>query len=372
MNKNLHIVTLNVPYPPDYGGMIDSYYRIQSLHNLGVHIHLHCFEYGRPHSKELESLCETISYYPRKSGLLWHFSFLPYTVSTRRSYKLLGNLVKNDYPILFDGLHTTFYIRHPAISDRKKLVRVHNIEHRYYHTLATCETNLIKRIYFLFETFKLKWYESVLDKINCVLAISINDQKYFDNKYHNSVLLYPSHAFYKTESQQGFGEYILFHGDLSIKENALVADSLISGVFSKVSYPCIIAGKNPPEQLSSGASRYSNIQVVSNPDNKEMTRLILNAQIHLLPALVNNGFKLKLLTALYAGRHCLINSLAAENFMAGCLCHIANSNEEIVDKVHLLMKEKFTEEMINERQKLLSENYSNLTNAMKLIELIFR
>jgi len=352
--------------------MIDTFYRIQSLHNLGVHIHLHCFEYGRPHQKELESLCETISYYPRKSGFVQHFSLLPYVVSSRKSKILLNNLIRNDYPILFDGLHTTYYINHPALSNRKKLVRLHNIEHKYYHNLANNELNVFKKIYFLFESAKLKRYEKVLGKADCILPISNSEQKYFNNEYHNAVLLAPFHPYSKTVSLPGTGEYILYHGDLSVNENALIADSLISNVFSRISYHCIIAGKNPPEHLLYNASLYSNIQVVSNPDNNEMTSLILNAHIHILPALATNGFKLKLLIALYAGRHCLVNSIIAESAYIGNLCHVADTDEEIIRKVNLLMQERFTEEMILARQKLLLENFCNLASAKKLVEVIFQ
>ncbi|MCX6328349.1 MAG: glycosyltransferase family 1 protein, partial [Bacteroidia bacterium] len=97
MNKSLHIITLNIPYPADYGGMIDSFHRIRSLNKLGINIHLHCFEYGRPHSRELETLCKTVNYYPRRTFILNHYSLLPYNVFSRRSYRLLKDLMKDDF-----------------------------------------------------------------------------------------------------------------------------------------------------------------------------------------------------------------------------------------------------------------------------------
>ena len=351
--------------------MIDTFYRIKALHSLGIHIHLHCFEYGRPHSIELESLCETVSYYQRKSGVFQHFSFLPFVVYTRRSNELLESLIKNDYPILFDGLHTTCHINHPLLSNRKKLVRLHNIEHRYYRTLVNYEPNLIKKIYYTVESFKLKRYEKVLENTDCILPLSIIEQDYFKKRYPNSVYLAPFHPFYESESLPGFGDYILYHGDLSVSENAIIAVSLISDIFSNISYPCIIAGKNPPDRILSKASHYSNIRIVSNPDNKEMNRLILNAHINLLPALSSNGFKLKLLFALYTGRHCLINSVIADSTSPSSLCHIADSKKETLEKISSLMQERFTEEMILERTKILSENYINLSNGKKLIDNIF-
>ena len=36
-----------MPYPPDYGGVFDLYYKLKYLHERGVIIHLHCYEYGR-------------------------------------------------------------------------------------------------------------------------------------------------------------------------------------------------------------------------------------------------------------------------------------------------------------------------------------
>ncbi|MEI7802398.1 MAG: mannosyltransferase, partial [Bacteroidota bacterium] len=46
MTNQLHIISFNVPYPPDYGGVIDVYYKIKALKEAGVKIHLHCYEYG--------------------------------------------------------------------------------------------------------------------------------------------------------------------------------------------------------------------------------------------------------------------------------------------------------------------------------------
>ena len=59
---HLHIVTFNVPWPADYGGVIDVYYRIVALAKTGVKIHLHCYTYGREEAKELEQWCSATSW----------------------------------------------------------------------------------------------------------------------------------------------------------------------------------------------------------------------------------------------------------------------------------------------------------------------
>jgi hypothetical protein len=368
---NLHIITLNIPYPPDYGGMIDTYYRIRALYDIGMQVHLHCFEYGRPHSKELESVCTRVDYYPRKTGFLSQLSRIPSIVLSRDSDRLLSELNKDEYPVLFDGLHTTLFLDHPSLAGRKRVVRLHNIEHKYYHSLADDEINLFKRMYYLIESAKLKRYEKVLEQADYILPISVGDQEYFGKQYRNSVLLAPFHPFSTLKSLSGTGEFILYHGDLSLNENSAMADLLISNVFSRISFKCVIAGKDPPQFLRNHASRYRNIVVVDNPDNKQIDKLIEEAQIHLLPALASNGFKIKLIIALYGGRHIIVNHAACENTSIKNLCHISESWEEMISKIHLLMHEPFTEKMISQRRDMLGEQFDVRKNAKKLVDVLF-
>ena len=56
-DKHLHIISFDIPYPPDYGGVVDVFYKIKALSLLGIKIHLHCFEYGRKHAAVLNELC---------------------------------------------------------------------------------------------------------------------------------------------------------------------------------------------------------------------------------------------------------------------------------------------------------------------------
>ncbi|HUX95625.1 MAG TPA: glycosyltransferase [Bacteroidales bacterium] len=368
--KDLNIVTLNVPYPPDYGGMIDSYYRIKWLKQAGITIHLHCFEYGRKSSHELESLCKTICFYPRHTGILSFFSSLPYIVKSRDSNSLLENLKSNDYPILFDGLHTTYFLNDPGLISRKKFVRIHNIEHLYYKSLAYSEKDLVKKLYFWFESRKLLKYEKRLGTVN-LLTISEFDYNYFTFLNKNAVLSPPFHQFDEVISKTGSGKYILYHGDLSVSENSLVARSLVKNVFSKIKYKCIIAGKNPRQYLCKTADKIQNIRIIANPDQNEMEDLIRNAHINLLPASSSNGFKLKHLISLYSGRFCIVNSIAAINFPDKSLFHIADSEEEMIVTINQLMEIEFSDEIIRKRKILLGERFSNKRNTHELVNSIF-
>ena len=62
MEKHLHIVCLNVPYPVDYGGVFDLFYKLPAMQAAGVNIHLHCFDYGRGEQQELNKYCVSVNY----------------------------------------------------------------------------------------------------------------------------------------------------------------------------------------------------------------------------------------------------------------------------------------------------------------------
>ena len=368
MNE-LHIVTLNIPYPPDYGGIIDSFYRIKSLSKAGCGIHLHCFGYGRGQSPVLEALCKSVTYYPRDISLLRNLSFKPYIVTSRNSVELTRNLSGDSLPILFDGIHTTACLGDPALSGRMKIVRVHNIEHRYYHTLGRFEKNLLRKIYFEVEALRLKTYEKVLRHSDILLTVSETDQEYFERKYNNAELIPSFHPCETVESPEGTGDYIIFHGDLSVNENVVVAEHLITRILSKLPYRCVIAGKKPPRQLLEKASGYSNIKIVADPGEEEMNALIRNAHINLLFAIAANGLRLKLLIALFSGRHVICNSNIVKGTLLAPACHVEDSAEGIAGKINELMKIPFTRHDISDREKMVSQ-YSNSYNTERLMKLI--
>ena len=111
LSKNyLHIISFDIPYPPDYGGVVDVFFKLKALSQCGAKIILHCYEYGRQHNDELNKFCAEVNYYPRNISKGKFLSKLPYIVSSRSNEKLLQRLLKDDYPVLMEGLHTTFFL----------------------------------------------------------------------------------------------------------------------------------------------------------------------------------------------------------------------------------------------------------------------
>ena len=146
---HLHIISFDVPWPPNYGGVIDIFYKIRALHARGVKVHLHCFHYGREATQELEELCYRIHLYPRMTGWKSALSLKPFIVMSRHSTLLIQNLLRDNYPILFEAIHSCYYLNDKRLSDRFRIYRESNIEHHYYFYLFKAEHLLFKKLYFL-------------------------------------------------------------------------------------------------------------------------------------------------------------------------------------------------------------------------------
>ncbi|MFT4772568.1 MAG: hypothetical protein ACI9D1_002607, partial [Cryomorphaceae bacterium] len=98
MTEGIHIVSFDVPFPPDYGGVMDVYYKAKALADAGVKVKLHCFAYGRSRNADFEKDFDEVVYYERKLSAGAMLSKIPFIVKTRKSQELLDNLLKNDWP----------------------------------------------------------------------------------------------------------------------------------------------------------------------------------------------------------------------------------------------------------------------------------
>jgi hypothetical protein len=371
MDKHLHVISFDVPLPANYGGVIDVFYKLKALASLGVKIHLHCFEYGRKEVSELEEVCEEVFYYHRKTTRGYLFRRRPFIAVTRSSEQLVQRLLKDDYPILFEGLHTCYHLADERLINRFKIVRTHNIEHDYYRSLAQVEKQVFKKYYFLNEAVKLQWFEGTICNAQLIAAISNADATYLNSKYPNVNHISAFHPNDKVEVAEGIGKFCLYHGSLEIGENNEAALHLIRNVFSKIDVPLIIAGNKPSQELKLEVSHHSNIEIRTNLKTDEIHQLIKDAQVNVLPTFQATGIKLKLLAALYMGRHCLVNSFMVENTGLEPLCRVEDTDKRFTQAVQSLFVEEFNGNSRKKREEILNLRFCNRVNAKKLYALIF-
>ena len=374
MERYLHVISFNIPYPPNYGGVIDVYYKLVALRRLGVRVILHCFEYERPHSAELERLCEQVYYYPRRTGIVTNLSLLPYNVVSRRDPLLLRNLLLDNHPILFEGLHSCYYLSDPRLDGRMKIFRECNIEHDYYRHLAFSGKGLVRNLFFLIEAARFYAYQRVVRHADHIIAVSATDADYLRRHFpDNRVAFMPCfHENDRVTAQPGQSDFILYHGKLSVVENERAALYLIRHVFSRLSATqVVIAGMDPSPRLIAATKPYPHIRIEANPTQERMEWLTREAQVHLLITFQDTGLKLKLLNSLFGGRHIVVNRAMLAGSGLEPLCHVADSPDEMIRCCEKLITLPFRSEELHERERLLFPTYSNSEQGKRLYRMIY-
>jgi hypothetical protein len=354
--KFLNIVAYDVPHPPDYGGMVDIYYKVKALSELGVRINLHCFiNRNKKYAEELYDFCENIYYY-RREGVLSSLSFTPHIVNSRRSANLLFNLLQNDHPILFEGIHSCYFLNAPELKNRIKIVRIQDIEPDYYFNLYKNSKNFFYRLFYKLESIRLKKYEKILAHANVMIPLNEKHKEYYEKLFPEKkiVILAPFSAYTSVEIQEGKGSYALFHSNLTEADNKKAAIFIIKEVIKDTKVPFIIAGKDPDTELKH-LCKERKVKIIANPSNERLDDLIRNAQVNVLISFMPCGSKIKIYPALYHGRHCLVNSNMIRGSVLSEVCHISDSGQSLMNRLLYLMQQPFTKEEVKQREVVLSE-----------------
>lgn len=367
IEKEIQIVTFNNPYPPDFGGAIDLFYKIKALSELGVSIYLHIFYDYREDFSGLMPYCKTINAYKKNKFFIKHFSLLPYCVTSRLSKELVNNLNRSNATILFESIRTTGVLK-SNLFKHKIAVRCHNIEHEYSWGLYRSEHNWLKKAAFLIEGYKLKYYETILNKAHILFPISYNEYSYFDKHFKNKSIFLPAfHGNKKLQVENGFGKYALYHGDLSTADNIKSAFFIIN-IFKDLKEKLIIASSTKNSKLLEEINKHKNISFSLVSSENELSELIKNAHINVLYSFQKSGTKLKVFNALYKGRHCILNNNMIDDPDILQLCKVAENEKDYKSAVRTLFIQEYilTEERVEALKK-----YDAKQNAEQIIKAIF-
>ncbi|MNJ83289.1 hypothetical protein D3C87_07050 [compost metagenome] len=335
MSKQIHIVSFDVPFPPDYGGVLDVYLRAKALKQSGYSVILHCYEYGRGRSHDFSQIADEIHYYDRKTGLKSLLSRLPYIVKSRNSSELLGRILSDSAPILLEGQHNTFWAGELQKHKRSFAIRMHNIEWQYYADLAKSSKTYSERLFFGMEARKLKRQELTLKKIP-VLCISESDRQYYDQLgFHAVYLPVTIDSDLVLEPVEG-ERFALFHGNLSVAENLEAIQRLITeNRQNPLGIPVVIAGKNPGKQLVSKIEN-EGWKCIANPSDSEMNDLLRSCSVHLLIGFKSAGIKLKVIRALLSGKPCIATEEMLGNQTFEKYCELWNPTFPLAEKIEHL------------------------------------
>ena len=374
MEKYLNVISFNVPYPPNYGGMIDVYYTLKTLHDAGVKIILHTFIDGRKKASELDKICEEVYYYKAKKKLWSYFSSVPNIVYCRRSTKLIQQLLRNEYPILFECLHTCYYLNDPRLRFRRKMVRLHNIMHEYYAGLARNSNSRLERWFLKLESKRLKKYGRQLLNADVLFPLSTIEKEYTELMYPSvkTELLPSFHANLSVCISEKTKPFVLYHGDLSTPDNVRTALFLIKKVIAKDHLMrWVIAGLNPHPSICRAVKKMKNVEIQANLNSEAMDWLIKYSRVNIFYTHQVSGVRMKLINALFKGHHCLVNQKTAIGSRLESLCRIIpDEPNAILESIRYYFSLPFTASEVEIRKEVLERYYNNSGNAKKLLEYV--
>ncbi|MEO7984666.1 MAG: glycosyltransferase family 4 protein, partial [Bacteroidota bacterium] len=173
--------------------------------------------------------------------------------------------------------------------------------------------------------------------------------------------------------EEGMGNLCLYHGNLSVPENEEAAIWLLEKVFIQTRKPFVIAGKKPSKRLEKMAHLCQHTCLVADPSEAELNDLIRKAHINVLPGFnkKSTGLRLKLLHALYEGRHCVVNEQMVKGTGLESACHTGTTANAFASIILQLYHQPFTPEEITLRQRLLGDTYDNEKNTLNLIQYLY-
>lgn len=201
-----------------------------------------------------------------------------------------------------------------------------------------------------------------------LLGMNEADNAFFTQVGAREVWLLPAfHPFTGVNILPGCGSYILYHGNLSVNENEAAILNLLKLNIAGAALPLVIAGKNPSAKFKKIIAAYRHVTLMANPGQAQMQQLIKEAHIHILPSANATGIKLKLLNALFNGRHCIVNPAAVAGSSLAPLCHVVKEPEDYKKIINRLAKQEVSASEIEKRRQLLLNYYDNKKNAEKLI-----
>lgn len=370
----IQIVSFQVPWPADYGGVIDVAHKLRALHEAGVGVTLHTYAYGgrEAGAKELERWCDEVYVYPRQTGLRSQLSLDPYIVNSRRDPLLLERLMADDAPVLLEGLHTCSLLGPLRAAGRTVAVRTHNVEHDYYRGLARNAAPGMKKLFYSVESTRLRRYEGQLAQASVLMAISPDDADYFRRRFPDVAVEYVPPFFDDRAAVVAAAEGVelLYHGNLTVEENIKAVGMIVDSVLPmmKSGARLTVAGRSPSDALRCRVEAAGG-RVIADPSDEELESLIRGARVNILITSQATGIKLKLMNVLSrAEGHCLVNRAMVTDPALARICTVAPTCRTIADEADRLLAAPMDAAAASARRGAFLDRFGTAASARRLIE----
>jgi glycosyltransferase involved in cell wall biosynthesis len=345
---NVHLISMDAPVPPLYGGMAEVSSQIDALETASFAVEVHAF-ISKKRIPEVAEIWNQIRgqrqpasekshfqedatndtsggpsvrlwLYPRKRWASF-FQRLPYLVASRASVPLVRRLECAPVPVVVHGYHSLWSVLVSRSVAARSFLRLHNPERLYYRGLAATERGAdvrswLKRRYYFWEANRLARFEQkVLPRLKLagIWALTPGDAAATAPFFRTAVEVIPPAVPALAAGHLSSAElfplpelpFLLVHGKLSVPENDWAAhrwldvwawDQVHGGQLSESAL--VVAGQGASGALRQRAAALPGVWFVDTPSPEGMAHLLRAAALHGQLAVHRAGIKYKMLHAL--------------------------------------------------------------------------
>lgn len=285
------------------------------------------------------------------------------TNSRYQSWKKLS-LDFNQYDVVvLDFTKLDYVVK--EIPQNKILVKVHNVEYDYSRNDYKKNKTLNK---WLIARFAYKQEKTILERADCILALTENDKKriieIYGSHLENKIVLNPVAVPKRDEINKKKNSIfkLLITGSLWYGENADGVVWFVNNVFDKFqqNMELIVAGAKPSDSLKNELDKYENITLIDTPETMEP--YFRNCDLFVAPIFSGAGMKVKVAEALSYGKPVIgtDHALLGYKIVDGENSFVANTADEFFNKIREIncMKEEKWNQIQHNAKELFETEYS--------------
>jgi polysaccharide biosynthesis protein PslH len=369
-----------VPWPLKDGGSIMYYQYIKGYHDAGCEVTVAALNTTKHFVATLPEALTSIARFqtvaidnrvkpiPAFFNLFSKKSYNAQRFVSREYEQLLKDLLtQHTYDVIV--CETVFMASYlPVLRKHSKalvVLRQHNVEHNIWHTLASGESNFIKKKYLQLLADRLQQFEQQhLPVFDVLAAVTENDKHVFEQMGFSKPIHVAPMGINLVQRKTEVNPQTFFHiGSMEWEPNKEAILWFVKEVWPTIiqQFPkarLLLAGRKMDTRFELPFTQ--GVEVVGEVD--DATLFMSQHQIMVVPLLSGSGIRVKILEGMAAGKAIISTTLGAQ----GINCEhrknilIADTADEFCQyAAQLLNNPLLCDTLGNEAQKLIDTHYSN-------------
>jgi glycosyltransferase involved in cell wall biosynthesis len=370
--ERILVVANDFPYPLHHGSVIDTWGHVKTLKTLGYKVDLIATVKTIPPDEHIQAVrkwVDDLMVVERERGWRAAAAVSPFQVRSRAGLRTVP-LSRQYAAVVLEAEHVAPVLENPGLCARKRILRLHNDESRFFHEMGRSARSLFHKAFYRAEALKFKMLSpAVISGCDALWFISRHEMEEHLRKCpqhaEKSVFVPPAVDCEAMRTQTLDGRTALFLGTLGFANNARAVEWYISHVhpaLCDIEGYGFIAGGNTAGSSNLALRRISslhpNISIRENPKNTES--LYKEAAVFVNPLFRGAGLKLKVVDAIQAGVPIVSTSsgIQGSGLIAGKHLLVADSAQSFADCIRkVLINKDMARELATSAQEFLAREY---------------